>query len=348
MQFYNKIHPFYCGIDLHVKSLYVCIINDKGEKILHKSIKASPDELLELLMPYIGKVVIGAECMHCWYWVADLCRNNNIEFILGHALYMKSIHGGKAKNDKIDSFKIVTLMRGGTFPLAYVYPEVMRATRDLLRRRSNCVYYRAQLKAHVKNTASQYNLTHPPVNLRSEQDRILIRDSFNQLDESVQVNIGLDLNLVKRMDQELYQIESFIEKQAKQHNPCDYDLLRTIPGVGKIIALTIIYEVGHIERFSSVQRFASYSLLIKCKAESAGKSYGTRGNKKGNIHLKRVFSQMTALYLSNSPQAKQYLQSLQKRMSKPKALAVLSHKIGRCVYKILKDKSTFNEALLLK
>ena len=132
MRFYTNSHPYYCGIDLHARTLYVCILNQAGEKVVHREIKADPQALLGLLEPYIGNVIVGVECMHCWYWVSDICEDNGIDFILGHALYMKAIHGGKAKNDKIDSYKIAMLMRGGTFPLAYVYPKEMRATRDLL------------------------------------------------------------------------------------------------------------------------------------------------------------------------------------------------------------------------
>ena len=91
--------------------------------------------------------------MHCWYWVADWCAEQDIDFILGHALYMKAIHGGKTKNEKVDSYKIAKLLRGGNFPMAYEYPQEMRATRDLLRRRSRLVRYSGELKAHVKNTA---------------------------------------------------------------------------------------------------------------------------------------------------------------------------------------------------
>ena len=91
MNFYNNIHPYYCGIDLHAKSLYVCIIDQAGETCLHKEISASPDKLYHLLEPYIGNIVVGVECMHCWYWVADFCDGINVDFILGHALYMKAI-----------------------------------------------------------------------------------------------------------------------------------------------------------------------------------------------------------------------------------------------------------------
>ena len=96
--------------------------------------------------------------MFSWYWLADWCRDEKIAFVLGHALYMKAIHGGKAKNDKIDSKKIAQLLRSGNFPLAYVYPKEMRGTRDLLRRRTFLVRRRAELLAHVQNTFRQYNI----------------------------------------------------------------------------------------------------------------------------------------------------------------------------------------------
>ena len=118
MRFYNTMHPYYCGIDLHARSLYVCIIDQSGEVLVHKEIPAKPEKLHELLKPYIGHIVVGVECMHCWYWVSDFCEAIEVDFILGHALYMKAIHGGKAKNDRIDSHKIAKLIRGGNFPIA--------------------------------------------------------------------------------------------------------------------------------------------------------------------------------------------------------------------------------------
>ena len=195
MRFYNNSHPYYCGIDLHARMLYVCIIDDQGEKKVHQKINAEPAALLKLIEPYIGQIVIGVECMHCWYWVADWCAEQDIDFILGHALYMKAIHGGKTKNDKVDSYKIAKLLRGGNFPMAYEYPQEMRATRDLLRRRSRLVRYSGELKAHVKNTASQYNLPDlNRLNLRYENNREQVRELFP--DDMVQTSVDLDLDLV--------------------------------------------------------------------------------------------------------------------------------------------------------
>ncbi len=346
MNFYNNIHPYYCGIDLHARTLYVCIIDQQGKKLVHKEISAHPELLHPLLKPYLGEIIVGVECMHCWYWVADFCDDIGVDFILGHALYMKAIHGGKAKNDRIDSFKIAKLIRGGTFPLAYVYPKEMRATRDLLRRRTKIVRHGADLKAHVVNTTSQYNLPPNNVNLKNVCAREQLKTTFP--DASVQRNIDLDMAILDCYAKELSKIEWYIEQQAKQHNPVHLKLLKSIHGIGRILALTIIYEIGNIHRFESVQKFASYSRLVKCKAESAGKSYGTQGNKIGNAHLKWAFSEAAALYLRGNKDAQNYLLKLQKRMSKAKALSALAHKIGRCVYFMLVNETTFDEKRFLK
>ncbi|WP_417532940.1 IS110 family transposase [Marinobacterium stanieri] len=345
MNFYHSTHQYYCGIDLHARSLYVCILDQSNNTLLHKEIPANPEALCRLIEPYRTDLVIGVECMHCWYWVADFCEDNGITFILGHALYMRAIHGGKTKNDRIDSYKIAALMRGGNFPLAYVYPRAMRATRDLLRRRTHIVRHGAELKAHVVNTTSQYNLPPNKVNLKTAGARKQLRSTFDQPD--VQRNIDLDMTILDCYSQELYRLERFIEQQAKQHNPVYLQVLRTVPGIGRVLALTILYEIGDIQRFDSVQKFASYARLVKCKAESAGKSYGTQGNKIGNAHLKWAFSEAAVLYLKGNPKAQRYLQRLQKRMSKAKALSALAHRLGRAVYFMLKNGTVFNEQRFL-
>src|SRR5215470_9033684 len=158
MRFYTQQHPHYCGIDLHARTMYVCILNQAGAILVHQNMKSSPDALLRTIAPYRDDIVVAVECVFAWSWLADLCAREGIPFVLGHALYMKAIHGGKAKNDKIDSHKIAVLLRGGMLPQAYVYPAAMRATRDLLRRRMHLMRKRAELLAHIQNTNSQYNL----------------------------------------------------------------------------------------------------------------------------------------------------------------------------------------------
>jgi len=158
MRFYPQQHQFYCGIDLHARTMYLCLLNRDGEILVHRNMKTRPDTFLTAIAPYREDLVVCVECIFTWYWLADLCAREGIPFVLGHALYMKAIHGGKAKNDKIDAHKIAVLLRGGMLPQAYVYPAEMRATRDLLRRRMHLMRKRAELLAHVQNTNSQYNL----------------------------------------------------------------------------------------------------------------------------------------------------------------------------------------------
>lgn len=139
MNVYTNQHPYYCGIDLHARTMYVCILDADGNKVYHKNIPCDPERFLKAIAPFREGLVVGVECIFCWYWLADLCEEQGISFVLGHALYMKSIYGPPVggKNDRIDSLKIARLLRGGNFPVAYVYPPRMRAARDLMRRRNH-------------------------------------------------------------------------------------------------------------------------------------------------------------------------------------------------------------------
>ena len=144
MRFYQATHSFYCGVDLHARTMHVCVVDVDGITREHVNLPCDPGRFLKLIAPYRERLVVSCECLFAWYWLADLCREQGIVFVLGHALYMRAIHGGKTKNDKIDSEKIARLLRGGMLPQAYVYPKEMRATRDLLRRRMKLVRLRGQ------------------------------------------------------------------------------------------------------------------------------------------------------------------------------------------------------------
>jgi transposase len=135
MRFYNTQHQFYCGIDLHARAMYVCILNQNGEMLVHRQMQTNPETFLQVMAPSRAGLVVAVDCLFTWYWLADLCAHEGIPVVLGHALYMQAIHGGKANNDTIDSHKIAVVLRGGMLPHASVSPAQMRATRDLLRRR---------------------------------------------------------------------------------------------------------------------------------------------------------------------------------------------------------------------
>src|ERR671915_2123530 len=102
MRFYNRQHRHYGGIDLHVKTMYVCILDSTGQVLVHRNVKSAPDAFLEVVAPYRDDLVVAAECMFTWYWLPGLCAAEDLTFVLGHAPAMKGIHGGKGQNDKID------------------------------------------------------------------------------------------------------------------------------------------------------------------------------------------------------------------------------------------------------
>ena len=341
MKFYVKQHKFYCCIDLHTQKMYLCILDDTGEIRLHRNINTSPESFLAAIKPFRDDIVVGVECMFTWYWIADLCSEEDIPFVLGHALYMKAIHGGKAKNDKIDSHKIATLLRGGMFPLAYTYPARMRATRDLLRRRNHLMRKRSELFAHIQNTASQYNLPDPIGRIAKPHNRLGVVERFS--DPSVQKNIETDLEMIEAYDRILRKLENDITCSAKQHDPLAYALLNTIQGVGKILSLVLLYEIENIERFPRVQDFVSYCRLVKSARESNGKKYGYSGKKIGNAHLRWAFGEAAVLFLKGNERGKKYLERLTNKHGKGKALAILAHKLGRAVYFMLKNKKAFDQ-----
>jgi len=179
MKFYTKQHQFYCGIDLHARTMYVCVLDQSGKICLEKNPHSDPAEFLSAIELFRGDIVVCVECLFTWYWLADLCSQQGIPFVLGHALYMKAIHGGKAKNDRIDAHKIAVLLRGGMIPQAYVYPPRMRSTRDVLRRRLYLVRRRGQLLAHIQNTNHQYNLPEIAVKLTAKANREGFTDRFH-------------------------------------------------------------------------------------------------------------------------------------------------------------------------
>jgi transposase len=340
MRFYTKQHKFYCGIDLHARTMYLCVLNQAGEVLLHRNMKAAPEPFLKAIAPYREDLVVCVECIFTWYWLADLCAREGLPFVLGHALYMKAIHGGKAKNDKIDSQKIAVLLRGGMLPQAYVYPAVMRATRDLLRRRMHLMRKRAELLTHVQQTNSQYNLPEIGKKIAYKGNRDGIAERFP--DPAVQKSIEVDLALMGYYDELLRDLELSIVQTAKQHDANTLYLLQTVPGIGKILSLVLLYEIHDIARFPRVQDFVSYCRLVKCAKESAGKRYGTSGTKIGNAYLKWAFSEAAVLFLRANPNGQKYLARLENKHGKGKALTVLAHKLARAVYYMLHRKTAFD------
>jgi transposase len=253
---------------------------------------------------------------------------------------MKAIHGGKAKHDKIEAHKIAVLRRGGMLPQAYVDPAEMRATRDLLRRRMSLMRHRAALLTHVQHTNSQYNRPEIGKKLAYKANREGVAERFP--DPAVQESIEVDLALLNSYDRLLTELELSLVNTAKAHNAQIFYRLRSIPGVGKMLALVVLYEIHDINRFPRVQACVSYGRLVKCAKESAGKRYGTSGTQIGNAYLKWAFSEAAVLCLRANPAGQKYRARLAKKHGKGKGLTSLAHTLARAVYDMGRRDTVFD------
>src|SRR5262249_53791307 len=322
--------------------MYLCILDHGGTIVLHPEVAAEQAAFLEAIAPFRDGLVVACECLFCWYWLADLCQAENIAFVLGHALYMKAIHGGKAADDKIDSSKIAHLLRGGNLPMAYVYPKGLRETRDLLRPRMYLFHKRAEVVSHTVNTNSQYNLPPFGKKLIYARNRRALKISERFTDASVRKSIEVNVRLLDSLDDLIGDVELYLERTVKVDDADTFYRLRSIPGVGKILALVLLYEIHDIKRFAGAGEFLSYARLIRPLKTSAGKVKGGGGAKIGNAHLKWAFSEAACLLVRESDQAKRFVARKEKKHSKPKALGILAARLGRCVYHRLRQKKAFD------
>jgi hypothetical protein len=215
MRFYSQPHRFYCGIDWHARTRHLCILEDDGTVVFDKNLACSPKALRTARSPYRDGLIIGVACRFGWYWLADLCQAEAIAFVLGQALYMRLLHGGKAKNDRLDAGKSARLLPGGNFPRAYVSPKGLRETRDLLRRRLYLVHKRAERITHLAILKAQNK--RPPVGtkLAYAANRADLKSAERFTDPSVQLSATRNLELIDRLDELIARAELDLTRTAK-------------------------------------------------------------------------------------------------------------------------------------
>jgi transposase len=342
MRFYNQQHRFYGGVDLHARTLSLCVLDAVGHTVLQQTLPANPTAFLNAIAPFCEGLAVACECLFAWYWLADLCTDQGLPFVLGHALYMKAIHGAKAKTDPIDARKIAVLLRGGLLPQAYVYPKGMRETRDLLRRRTFLVRRRAEALVHLTNTNSQDNLPPFPKKLPYAANREELHLPGRCSDPSVRKNVALDLALVDTCDAHIRAVELYLTRAAQVDDPQAYARLRSVPGVGPVLALVLLSEIHDIRRVPEVGQFLSYARRVRCTHESAGKQPGTGGNQIGNAHRKWAFPEAAGLFLRVSDQAKRWLARREKKHGTARARGAFAARLGRVVYHRLRQQEVFD------
>ncbi len=349
MKYYTSTTQYNCGIDLHARQMYVCVMDRQGKKLVHTNVKNNDfGFFLKLVEPYKHDLTVCCECMFGWYWLADACQAAGLTFVLAHALYVKAIHGGKNKNDRIDSEKLTHLLRSNLIPPSYVYPSEKRPLRALLRQRLFYVWRRAELLARIYSHQLAHNRT-PAKQTRRVRDsweEQLLAAEDNPLRQLALKN---DLAMIKHFDHQISQLEEELQRQTKKVASREYALLQTVPGIGESLGLTILHEVGDINRFPTVKDFLSYCRLVKGTVASAGKIKGLRGAKLGNPYLRWAFGEAAVIAKRDHFLIRPLAQRLEQQMggNKFKANTVVAIKMARAVYFMLKNKTVFDPERLV-
>lgn len=350
MKYYTSTTEFNCGIDLHARQMYVCLMDRQGKKLVHTNIRNNDfAHFLKLIQPYRHDLTVCCECMFGWYWLADACQEAGLAFVLAHALYVKAIHGGKSKNDRIDSEKLAHLLRANLIPPAYVYPAALRPLRALLRQRSFFVWSRSDLLARLQSHQLAHN--RPTLTGRNRYNRDPWEEQLlaHEKHPVRQLALQNELAMVRHFDTQIIALETQIQRLTKEIASRDYALLQSVPGIGQHLGATILYEIGDIARFPTVKDFLSYCRLVKGTVASAGKFKGLRGAKLGNPYLRWAFGEAAVIAKRDHQIIGPLAKRLEARMggNKFKANTVLAIKLARAVYFMLQQHTVFNPERLV-
>jgi transposase len=329
MRFYPQQHPFPCGIDLHARTLYLCILHQDGAILVHRNMPAGPEPFLKAVAPYREDLVVWVACIFPWDWLADLWARAGMPCVRGHALDMKAIHGGKATNDTIDSQNMAVLRRGGMLPPASVSPAALRATRDVLRPRMPLMRTRAALLAHVQQTHSQDNLPGLGKNSAYQAQRDGLAERLPA--PAGQTSLAGDLALLGHSDHRLHAVAFSIVHPAKQHDPQTLSRLPSGPGIGTILRLVLLDAIQTIARFPRGQDVVSSCRLVQGAKASAGQRDGPAGAKSGHASLQWACSAAAALFLCTHPAGQKSLARFENKHGQGTALTVLAQQLARAV-----------------
>src|SRR5579871_5993727 len=274
------------GIDLHSNNLMIGIVDQSGKRLKHQKVACDLKEVIAVLAPYKARLKsIAVESTYNWYWLVDGLRALSYCVVLANPAGIEQYSGIKCADDKNDAFFLADLQRLNILPTGYIYDRELRPVRDLLRRRLSLVHQRSALMISFKSlftrtTGQELKLSRLKA-LEPEEAQALYEHPANQLIARVQKEH------IEQLDHSIGQIEKAVLGTVRQL-PC-YDRLNTLPGVGRILGMTITLEVGEIGRFKTAGHFASYCRAVAAQRLSNEKSKGPNNRKCGNKYLSWAF-----------------------------------------------------------
>lgn len=329
----------YAATDLHSSNNYLAIIDEHGERRFKQKLPNNPSIILEALKPYKEEITgIVVESTYNWYWLVDMLMAEGYKVHLANPVAIEKYSGLKHADDKHDAFWLAEMLRLGILPEGYIYPKEESPIRDLLRKRGHLVRLRTSLVISLQNIINRNCGRELDCNSmkRLKTDHVA---PFLEDNEDLALAGRVSKEGIDFLTRRIKEIESAVEHKVKLQAP--YANLQTIPGIGKIIALTIMLETGHVERFADTGNYVSYCRKVHTKWMSNGKQKGKGNRKNGNKYLAWAFSEAAELARRFDSKAKAYYQRKKQQTNFMVAHNALAHKLARAAYHIMKDNVSF-------
>jgi transposase len=335
----------YAGIDLHSSNNYVGIIDEDDKRLFGKRLPNELDHVLTALEPFRDRLEgIVVESTYNWYWLVDGLQEHGYKIHLANPSAIKQYEGLKHTDDKWDAFWLAHMQRLGILPEGYIYPKAQRPVRDLLRRRLLFVRHRTSNILSLQSMITR--------NLGSK----LSGNAVKKLKEADAQELFSCPHLafmaknhiaaIVFLDRIIKGIEKQVKSQVRLHK--EFKMLLTIPGIGPILALTIMLEVGTMNRFETVGDYSSYSRCVKSERLTNGKKKGENNKKNGNKYLAWAYVEAANFASRYSVAAQRFYQRKKAQRNGIVAIKALSNKICRASYTIMRDQVPFDEGMLFE
>jgi transposase len=333
----------FVGIDLHSSNSYIAIIDNDNKRVFKKKVKNDLQNVLHVLEPCRKQIKgIVVESTYNWYWLVDGLMEKSYKVHLANPSAIKQYEGLKHSDDVTDAFHLANLLRLGILPEGYIYPKEERPVRDLLRKRLQLVQQRTALILSFENLLARNLGRRLKVDEIKKLTEVDVEDIFQQ--EHLVQSGKASIATINFLGVRITQIEKTLHKSAKLKG--EYKKLMTVPGIWKILALTIMYETGPIKRFVKVGNYTSYCRCVGSKRISNGKQKGKGNRKNGNKHLSRAYVEAANHARWNYEYVDRYYQRKMARTNNVVAIKAIAHKLARACYCIIRDQKVFDPGKL--
>ena len=330
----------YAGIDLHSNNSVVTVLDGADRTVYAKRLPNDLGTIMAALRSCEGTLRgVAVESTYNWYWLVDGLQDAGVTVHLVNTTAVKQYDGLKHSGDFSDARHLAHLLRLGILPVGHIYPRAQRAVRDLLRKRSQLVRQRTAQILSVQNLLAR-NLgarASSREEVKSWQAESI--DAMELLEEQKQA-LRATLAVMRCIDAQISALERSILAKVKMR--AEYHALRTVTGIGNVLALTIALETGDIERFAGAGNFASYARTVKSTRESNGKKKGQGNPKCGNKYLAWAFIEAAHFAVRYDATIKRWYQKKCASSLSVVALKAVAHKLARACYYVMKDGRSFD------